>query len=77
MKYLGMAGLMLAALGGCPKLDDMNDDIPGDGKTDFAAFVIDLIQNNTAENNEPIDLNTFDFTFSEDEAAFATLFNQN
>lgn len=79
------------ALGGCDVFDDNDDEIAGpvdpgpdpdpDPDPDptgdnFNDFVIDLVQNNTADDTDPVEINDLDFEFDEEEdpAAFDELF---
>ena len=73
MRIAAVALLLLAA--GCNG-DDSSDTNPPPppGPTDFDAFVIDLVQNQTAETNEPQPVNGVEFALDEDEHAFDALF---
>jgi hypothetical protein len=45
-------------------------DSNGSGATAFAPLVTDLIQNQTSETGEPVEVNEQDFVFPTDESAF-------
>lgn len=47
---------------------------PPPGPLAFEDFVIDLVQNQTREDGEPVSLDGLEFEFSEDPAAFDVLF---
>lgn len=57
---------------GAGDLDEPGDD-PGDGTLTFAEFVIDLIQNHTADDTEPVAID-FSLPDDEDPDAFEELF---
>jgi len=75
IKYVSLfvASLLLSACGGSNSTASVDD-----GKTDFNNFVVDLIQNQTSDTAEPVDINNLVFEFeagtnpgdTEDETAF-------
>lgn len=73
LRIAAVALLLLAA--GCNGDDSSGPNPPPPpGPTDFGAFVIDLVQNQTSETNEPQPVNGVEFAFDEDEQAFDALF---
>lgn len=80
---------LLMTAGGCDVFEDDDDEValPGPGPDPdpdpdppptgdtFNAFVIDLVQNDTADDSDPVEINDLDFEFDEDPAAFDELFD--
>lgn len=58
-------------VGGCPQMPNQ----PADNTKDFTAFVKDIVSNDAADS-DPVSIDGLDFTFDEDDAAFADLFAQ-
>lgn len=50
-------------------------DPPPVENVDFTGFVLDLVQNQTADNTAPVEINDIDFDFADDPAAFDELFD--
>ena len=84
-RYL-LTALMAMLLSGCNVFDDDDDNAPppDDGgmpppmeSVDFTGFVIDLVQNGTADDTEPVEINDIDFAFDDNDepAAFDALFD--
>jgi hypothetical protein len=69
---LALCGLLTLGAAGC---SDGDDGAPAPDTVAFEAFVLDLIQNQTADDNAPQSLSGLTFAFDEDPAAFAELFD--
>ncbi|CAN5131537.1 hypothetical protein BH24PSE2_BH24PSE2_22690 [soil metagenome] len=85
--------VLATLLSGCDVFEDNDDPLPapppsGGGQpppeqppptesVDFTDFVIDLVQNNTADNTDPVEINDTEFEFADDDdpGAFDELFD--
>lgn len=62
------SGIVLALCAGCHDSDDDGPTTPSGN-----ALVTSLIQDNTTDSAEPVDVNDLDLDFSEDEGAFSDI----
>jgi len=74
MKQLLILIAAMFLLGACGGGNDSNPSpSTPPAQVEFSEFVIDEINNQTEEDNEPAEVNDIDFSFNEDETAFDSL----